>query len=205
MTICVEEKPRLNRRQTAKARTIEKVLERARELFLEKGYVQTTVRDIAKGIGMSTGAVFANFENKAELFIAVAGPYIRERQRLADDAAAKTGTARERIHAVSAVDYRFFAGNVRLASLMAGPWHDEPKLARYFSTAKHTLIASIEQAIEQGMHADEFPPVLDTQLLAEMIWSVHEGNYEYVLMGGWDESQLGIRFGMQLAMLLPRA
>ncbi|RZJ84118.1 MAG: TetR/AcrR family transcriptional regulator, partial [Brevundimonas sp.] len=62
---------RLNRRQAAKIRTREKVLEAASQLFAERGYDAATIRDIAKAAGMSTGAVFANFQDKAELFEAV--------------------------------------------------------------------------------------------------------------------------------------
>ena len=66
-----ETQPRLNRRQAAKVRTRQKVLDAARGLFAERGYEPATIRDIAKGAGMSTGAVFANFQDKAELFEAV--------------------------------------------------------------------------------------------------------------------------------------
>ena len=59
---------RMNRRQAAKIRTRQKVLDAARALFAERGYDAATIRDIAKGAGMSTGAVFANFQDKAELF-----------------------------------------------------------------------------------------------------------------------------------------
>ena len=65
------ETPRPNRRQAAKVRTRQKVLDAARALFAERGYEPATIRDIAKGAGMSTGAVFANFQDKAELFEAV--------------------------------------------------------------------------------------------------------------------------------------
>ncbi|HEY4586680.1 MAG TPA: helix-turn-helix domain-containing protein, partial [Brevundimonas sp.] len=58
----------MNRRQAAKVRTRLKVLDAARTLFAERGYDAATIRDIAKGAGMSTGAVFANFQDKAELF-----------------------------------------------------------------------------------------------------------------------------------------
>lgn len=70
MSMVVE--PPLNRRQQAKARTRQKVLDAATVLFAGPGgYVGATIRDIAKGAGMSTGAVFANFEDKAALYRAV--------------------------------------------------------------------------------------------------------------------------------------
>jgi len=65
------ETPRLNRRQAAKVRTRQKVLDAARALFAERGYEPATIRDIAKGAGMSTGAVFASFTDKPELFDAI--------------------------------------------------------------------------------------------------------------------------------------
>src|SRR3974390_401536 len=60
-----------NRRALSKLRTRLKVLEAARDLFIERGYEAATVRDNAGRAGMSTGAVFANFEDKSGLFEAI--------------------------------------------------------------------------------------------------------------------------------------
>lgn len=59
---------RPNRRARAKAATTQKVLDAGKRLFEAVGYEKATIRDIAKEAGMSTGAVFANYENKAELY-----------------------------------------------------------------------------------------------------------------------------------------
>ena len=61
--LSTEAAPRLNRRQAAKVRTRQKVLDAARSLFAERGYEPATIRDIAKGAGMSTGSVNANFND----------------------------------------------------------------------------------------------------------------------------------------------
>lgn len=61
----------LNRRQQAKARTRTRVLTAARALFEAQGYARATIREIATAAGMSTGAVFANFEDKDALWSAV--------------------------------------------------------------------------------------------------------------------------------------
>jgi hypothetical protein len=45
------EAPRLNRRQAAKVRTRQKVLDAARALFAERGYEPATIRDIAPAQG----------------------------------------------------------------------------------------------------------------------------------------------------------
>src|SRR3990170_2920202 len=99
------ETPRLNRRQAAKVRTRQKVLDAARQLFAERGYEPATIRDIAKGAGMSTGAVFANFQDKAELFEAVlATDMVKLADTLKTAAAAET-TVRGRLLAALTAGY----------------------------------------------------------------------------------------------------
>lgn len=63
----------MNRRQEAKQRTAALVLAKAREIFATKGYEAATIREIAKAAGMSTGAVFANYRDKAELYTVAFG------------------------------------------------------------------------------------------------------------------------------------
>lgn len=72
MTIETDE-PRLTRRQIAKINTADKVLKSARLEFETKGYAAATIRNIAKGAKMSTGAVFANYTDKQALYVAAYG------------------------------------------------------------------------------------------------------------------------------------
>lgn len=55
-------------RTESKERTFKRVLEGARKLTLERGFTNAHIRDIAAEIGRSTGAVFAHFQSKEELF-----------------------------------------------------------------------------------------------------------------------------------------
>jgi AcrR family transcriptional regulator len=56
-------------------RTRAKLMEAARELIREKGYEHTTLRDVAQRAGMTSGAIYGNFRNRDELFIALAETY----------------------------------------------------------------------------------------------------------------------------------
>jgi AcrR family transcriptional regulator len=62
--------PRLTRAES-QARTREKLLETARELFLRDGYLPTSLDRVAEAAGFSKGAVYSNFRNKDELCMAV--------------------------------------------------------------------------------------------------------------------------------------
>lgn len=62
----------MNRRQLAKAATRAKLIAAAQKLWAEPGtYVEKSgvgIREIAAEAGVSTGAVFANWESKADLW-----------------------------------------------------------------------------------------------------------------------------------------
>ena len=47
--------------------TERRILETAMKLFIEKGYEQTTLQDIADAIGMTRGAIYHHFKDKAEM------------------------------------------------------------------------------------------------------------------------------------------
>ncbi len=67
-----EERPLpVGSRAQSKERNRQKILESAMALFRERGYEAATLRDIARGAGLSTGALFANFNDKTEIFLTV--------------------------------------------------------------------------------------------------------------------------------------
>ena len=73
VTLTTSPAPRVNKRKASKAATRAKVVSAAAKLFADVGYEKATIRDIAKSATMSTGAVFANFEDKAALYTAIQG------------------------------------------------------------------------------------------------------------------------------------
>ena len=56
-------------------RTRAALLEAARALVREKGYSRTTLEEVAARAGMTTGAIYGNFRNRDELFIALGQTY----------------------------------------------------------------------------------------------------------------------------------
>lgn len=58
-----------------RARTRAKLLEATRELIREQGYERTTLREVAQRAGMTSGAIYGNFRDRDELFMALADAY----------------------------------------------------------------------------------------------------------------------------------
>ena len=54
----------------------------ARQVFLKKGYVKASMRDIAKGAGIGVSNLYNYFKGKDELFRYVVMPLINEMERM---------------------------------------------------------------------------------------------------------------------------
>src|SRR4051812_15868065 len=63
--------PKGDKRERTRAR----LLEAARAIVREKGYARTTLGAVARRAGMTTGAIYGNFKNRDELFIALGQTY----------------------------------------------------------------------------------------------------------------------------------
>lgn len=93
--------------------TRDRLIAAAVEVFLEQGYEQARVQDIARAAGLTTGAIYANFRDKAELLLAA----------IANRSAIEVGTLLE-----AAESNPSRAAVVDLGTRMAFRTHDRPLL-----------------------------------------------------------------------------
>jgi AcrR family transcriptional regulator len=70
-----ERSPRRKPKGDKRQRTRIALLQAARALIREKGYEKTTLEQVARRAGMTTGAIYGNFKNRDELFIALGQTY----------------------------------------------------------------------------------------------------------------------------------
>lgn len=69
------DRARLNKRQLGKVRTAQRITEAARFAFTNTGFFASTIRDVARRAGMSTGALFGAAPDKEALWrLAMGGP-----------------------------------------------------------------------------------------------------------------------------------
>jgi AcrR family transcriptional regulator len=64
-------KPKGDKRERTRAA----LLDAARALIRETGYERTTLEQVAQRAGMTTGAIYGNFKNRDELFVALGQAY----------------------------------------------------------------------------------------------------------------------------------
>jgi AcrR family transcriptional regulator len=104
-----------------RARTRARLIEAAAEVIGERGFHETRLEDIASRVGMSRGAIYGNFRNREDLFLAVVkqrwepivpefkpGATFREQMRALGEAVVAAAPARQR-SAVGAVSFQLYA------------------------------------------------------------------------------------------------
>lgn len=190
------------RRALAKQQTRAKVLAAARRLFSEQGYEGATIRDIAAAAGMSTGAVFANFSDKSDLFgeimmtdLAALGDAMRE--------AAKQGdTVEDRLLRMFTAGYSFYKTQLPLArAAFSVGWspEDGPALRNAApALALNNLIAEqLTRGVERGELREE-----DLSLRARMLFETYLSNFPQAIFDGWTVEALQDRARDQIRILL---
>ncbi|MBU1540297.1 MAG: TetR/AcrR family transcriptional regulator [Alphaproteobacteria bacterium] len=197
------EAPRLNRRQAAKVRTRQKVLDAARQLFAERGYEPATIRDIAKGAGMSTGAVFANFQDKAELFEAVLSEDMIKLAEALKAAAASETSLRARLLAVLTAGYHNSLEQLPLVqAVLARSWFQPVAAEMRTREAIKPLISVVTDALQAGVADRELRQDADVRLLSDLIYDAFLSNYRRAAYDGWTIQQLTTRIGKQIDIIL---
>ena len=193
----------LNRRQVAKQRTRGKVIEASRRLFAQRGYDAATIRDIAKEAGMSTGAVFANFQDKGELFDTV----------LAEDIDALTLALAGGIKGGSDVTSRLLGGLTAgyeatldqlplVQAVVARAWHQPLEDARKGREVLAPVTSQIEDVVAAAVKAGELKAGTDVALVSELVWIAYLANYRRAAYDGWTVEQLKSHLGNQIDMIL---
>ena len=198
--------PRLNRRQAAKVRTRQKVLDAARQLFAERGYEPATIRDIARGAGMSTGAVFANFQDKAELFEAVLTADLVKLAETMKAAAGAGDSTRARL--LSALDAGYHSSLEQLPlvqAVIARSWFQPVAAEMRTRAAIKPILSIVTDAVQAGVREGDLRQDADVRLLAELIYDAFLSNYRRAAYDGWTTAQLSERMGKQVDVILAGA
>ena len=94
-----------NRARTKSEDTREKILAAAIQRFSKFGYRRTSINDVAEEAGLARATVYLYWRRKQDLFVAGLERFNARSWNLAETAAAKNGSAAQRIHATVMAQY----------------------------------------------------------------------------------------------------
>ena len=167
------------RREREKEEVKQKILDAARELFVEHGYEAVSMRKIAEKIEYSPTAIYLHFEDKDALLDELCGnDYRTLAHRFIDFAQIKDPIERLRRSGLAYLDFALsHPQHYRLMFMTPTP--DRPPSAENLAykgkpeeDAYAFLRATLAQAIEEKRLRPEYT---DPDLLAQMAWSSLHG------------------------------
>ncbi len=165
-------KPKRETRAEKQARTRAELLITASRVFAQRGYKGASVEEIAEEAGYSHGAVYSNFDGKADLFLAVLEEYMAERaQELAASQAALAEDAPIEARARALADQwmeRFARDRESFLLHMEFIAHAgrDPELAKRFGTRSAALREAIAAYIAHYQEEEGIEPALPPADLA---------------------------------------
>jgi AcrR family transcriptional regulator len=191
-------------RAQSKQKTRRRVLDAARQLFMERGYEAATIRDIASHAGLSTGAVFASFVDKTDLFNAVMAEDFQRQVEALRQAAKPDAKVEDAVLSVFETGYRFHGAQLPLLQAavslswshgLGGEFGDRPS----FGLAMDAL----SEILARGVQTGELKASPDqVRLAAEVLWDAYVGNYRRALFDDWAAERLIERVRQQVQLVL---
>ena len=198
-----EEPARPGARAAGKARSRQSLMDAAKRQFMQHGYEGATIRDIASAAGLSTGAVFASFTDKSDLFNEVLLADLEEQVELMRRAALGGGAAAERLASVLEAGYRRqlpqlellrAAVSVSWSRGLTGDLGDRPVRA--------AVMEQLHEVLRSGQAKGEIKPDAKLDLIAETLWDCYIRSYRLALYESWGVERLVERLRGQIELLL---
>jgi AcrR family transcriptional regulator len=194
------------RRALAKQQTRAKVLAAARRLFSEQGYEGATIRDIAAEAGMSTGAVFANFADKSDLFREI---MIADLEALVDalrEAVSRGRGVDDTLMKLFAAGYAFYKSRLPIArAAFSISWlPDQGQELRNLApieAIQNIFHEQLAQAVERGELSQE----AEIKLRSQMLFDCYQANFQEAIFGGWSLEALQAKSKDQIRVILAGA
>ncbi|MDA4844923.1 TetR/AcrR family transcriptional regulator [Hoeflea poritis] len=152
-----------------------RIVDAALTCFLENGYHQTGVRDIARKAGISLGNLYNHFPGKEAVLAEIAALDRQETQPFLDLLADHSQPEKTLKRFVSAyADYSAQPENVVLTTELVGESVHNPEIAALFSENWTSLVDALKNLLKAGMADGCFRAFSDPDETAEMIMDLLE-------------------------------
>ncbi len=164
----------MGRRESNKREKLARINAAAYELFNEKGYENTTVREIAARAGVGFGTLFSYATEKRQLLFLLFDESWRDVSDRAFRAAEKADGLVDQLIAVFTPMYRLHARNPKLARSLIGEltFTTNVTMQGRFGFDRPAFIARIAEVVTRAAKSGEIGTKADSELVARVIFSI---------------------------------
>lgn len=172
--------PRAGLRERGKIDKRHRIMEAAREVFIEHGYEAATTREIAARADVSVGTVFVYAKDKRDLLLLIVNEELDAVSAQGRDVLDRRGTLLERLLAYFRLRYRYWASEPRLArpalretfDFLGADSHYGEEAQRFYSR-RSLMLTQIEQAMQAAQAAGEVAADVPAEEIASLIVSLY--------------------------------
>ena len=175
------------RTREAAAATREQLLDAAERVFRDRGVTRTSLAEVAAEAGLTRGAVYWHFRDKADLFAALCQRATSPMDTLADRAGEATGGSPiETLRSLCVDALAHLTGDPRTQAVFEIMFHRSELAGELACIAERhdrdcrQARARVESVIARAVAAGELPRDTDTALAVEALYAYLTG-----LMHGW--------------------
>jgi AcrR family transcriptional regulator len=136
-----------------KAQTRETLVAVALQVFLERGFHAASLADIAAAAGFTTGAVYSNFSDKDELFVAVLDAEFARRAPLHERTMSTAKSFEEYVRRSAREHESFASEHPSWTGVYVEFWthaSQRPALRRRMATRYERLVATVAEQIQKS-------------------------------------------------------
>ena len=162
-----------------------RLIDSARGLFAQKGYTNTSIRDIAKACGINSATLYSHFPSKADLYVRIVDPYLDAAQTAFSAAAQTDGDGITEARSDDASHHRGAARTYRDEYLsLVRDWHSTrlmPELAHIVERRRmgsEFWLNVIKDGIDDGSLRGDVRPGQVQWLIANFVAAVFDDRFE---------------------------
>ncbi len=186
----------------------EEILRVAGELFFTKGFIQTSVEEIAVRLGIGKPQIYACYASKTALLAEVCNCTTMLAANVAAEAARSEGTPTDRVaHVVRELTRRVIEGRMNLAVLFREVKHLPQAAIDELAHNFHLFNRSFESLLKEGVAAGEFEvrePAVVTHAISGMTTWIYSWFNDQGPLTGEQVTEEIVRLALQMVGAKPR-
>jgi len=167
----------------------------ARDLFISRGYDETTTREIALRAGVGMGTVFTYADNKRDLLFLIANEDLEQVTRRADASISPQISLIDNLLAISRSHYEYFQQQPGLSKLMLREmmFYDSGQQADRFKTTREHVIAMMVRAVEFAIETKSIRTLEPAYAVGWMLFCIYQVELRQWLAAGEASLETGLR------------
>lgn len=155
-----------------------RLLAAAAKLFREKGYAETTVRELAAEVGILSGSIFHHFSSKDEILFCVMKEVVLSMELALELALQEAQTTEAKVRALIAIELAFIHGKTSNATaVLVSDWRSlSAEQQKYLLQERKAYFDLWQQVLGQAQQEGltRIEPIYLRQLLnGAMVWTAY--------------------------------